>query len=98
MPFDDSNLKKMVRDQLERKIRFSKPKKLTDECKDLIYHILEVDVKRRATISSVLDHPWLAVKEAEPDKALQKAKDREVKMIAASEVLKSKLANTKCEN
>lgn len=93
MPFDDSNIKKMIKEQLDGKVRFSKSKKLTAECKDLIHQILEVNVKRRATIATVLDHPWMAVKETESDKALHRARDREVKMMAASEALKSKLAN-----
>ncbi|XP_061165702.1 testis-specific serine/threonine-protein kinase 1-like [Saccostrea echinata] len=96
MPFDDSNIKKMVREQLERKVGFSKSKKLTAECKDLIHRILEVNVKRRATIATVMDHPWMQEKKAEPDTAALKAKDREAKMVEASETLKSKLAGAKC--
>lgn len=95
MPFDDSNIKKMVREQLERKVPFSKSRKLTAECKDLIHKILEVNVKRRATIATVLEHPWMANKKAEADQALLKAQDRETKMAEASKALKSELAGVK---
>ncbi|KAK3093684.1 hypothetical protein FSP39_018880 [Pinctada imbricata] len=59
MPYDDSNIKKMVREQLERKVSFSKSKKVSPECKDLIYRILEVNSKRRLTIPQMMYHPWL---------------------------------------
>ena len=42
MPYDDSNVKKMIRDQLEKKVAFSKSKPVSKEVKDLIGHILEV--------------------------------------------------------
>ncbi|KAK3611335.1 hypothetical protein CHS0354_029987 [Potamilus streckersoni] len=60
MPYDDSNIKKMVQDQLSRKVAFSKSKKVSEECKDLILMILEVNKKKRATICSILEHPWLS--------------------------------------
>lgn len=59
MPYDDSNIKKMVKDQLERKVAFSKSKKVGDQCKDLIYKILEVNIKKRLTVPQILDHSWL---------------------------------------
>ncbi|KAL3874242.1 hypothetical protein ACJMK2_037285 [Sinanodonta woodiana] len=60
MPYDDSNIKKMVQDQLSRKVAFSKSKKVSEDCKDLIFLILEVNKKKRATICSILEHPWLS--------------------------------------
>lgn len=98
MPYDDTNIKKMVREQLERKVGFSKSKKLSAECKDLVHKILEVNVKRRATITTVLEHPWMLDKKAEADKALLKAQDREAKMAEASKTLKSELAGAKLSN
>ncbi|KAL4237519.1 protein serine/threonine kinase [Mactra antiquata] len=59
MPYDDSNIKKMVKDQTERKVGFSKSKKLTDECKTLIHAVLEAHKKRRATVAQIFAHPWL---------------------------------------
>lgn len=65
MPYDDSNIKKMVKDQLERKVAFSKTKNISDNCKDLIHKILEVNVKKRLPIASMLEHPWLQVASVE---------------------------------
>jgi len=59
MPYDDSNVKKMIRDQLERKVTFSKSKPVSKEAKDLICHILEVNVKKRYTIPQITAHPWM---------------------------------------
>ncbi|XP_059148031.1 testis-specific serine/threonine-protein kinase 1-like [Physella acuta] len=59
MPYDDSNVKKMIRDQLEKKVSFSKSKPVSREAKDLICHILEVNVKRRYTLANILAHPWM---------------------------------------
>lgn len=60
MPYDDSNIKKMVKDQTERKVAFSKSKSVPDICKNLVYKILEVDIKRRLTLHQIFEHPWLA--------------------------------------
>ncbi len=42
MPYDDTNVKKMIRDQLEKKVTFSRTKQVSQEVKDLIGRILEV--------------------------------------------------------
>nr|AWV50517.1 testis-specific serine/threonine-protein kinase 1 [Haliotis discus hannai]QHR80096.1 TSSK1-like protein [Haliotis discus hannai] len=59
MPYDDSNLKRMVRDQTEKKVSFSKSKKISVDCKDLVHRILEVNVKKRASIAMMSEHPWI---------------------------------------
>lgn len=59
MPYDDSNIKKMIRYQTERKVGFSRSKVISQECKALIHSMLECLVHHRATISQVLDSPWL---------------------------------------
>ncbi|BFZ11994.1 hypothetical protein BsWGS_15035 [Bradybaena similaris] len=59
MPYDDSNVKKMIRDQLEKKVTFSKSKPISSEVKDLITRILEVNVKKRFTIAQMVSHPWM---------------------------------------
>ncbi|KAK6181920.1 hypothetical protein SNE40_009697 [Patella caerulea] len=61
MPYDDSNIKRMIRDQLERKVGFSKSKKIPHDCKDLIHKILEVNVKKRLQIPAILTHIWLKI-------------------------------------
>ena len=63
MPYDDTNLKRMIKDQLERKVGFSKSKKISVECQDLIHRILEANVKKRANLVTMMDHPWVRVKE-----------------------------------
>jgi serine kinase len=59
MPYDDSNIKKMIKYQTERKVGFSKSKKVSETCKNLIHSMLEANVKLRATIPDTLNHPWL---------------------------------------
>ncbi|XP_052058381.1 testis-specific serine/threonine-protein kinase 1-like [Mytilus californianus] len=69
MPYDDSNLKKMIKDQIERKVAFSKSKKIAVECQDLIHRILEANVKKRASIAAMDEHPWI--------RSLDKVKEKE---------------------
>ena len=61
MPFDDSDIKKMIKVQLEGKIKY--PSKVIDKidpmAKDLISQMLEPDITKRANIEKVLKHPWL---------------------------------------
>ncbi|XP_045441462.1 testis-specific serine/threonine-protein kinase 1 [Pipistrellus kuhlii] len=62
MPYDDSNIKKMLRIQKEHRINFPRFKNLTSECKDLIYRILQPDVNRRLHIDEILSHCWVQPK------------------------------------
>lgn len=66
MPYDDSNVKKMIRDQLEKKVSFPKSKPVSKEAKDLLYHILEVNVKRRYSLANIAAHPWMNVDAPQP--------------------------------
>ncbi|ELR50909.1 Testis-specific serine/threonine-protein kinase 2, partial [Bos mutus] len=59
MPYDDSDIKKMLRIQKEHRVDFPRSKNLTGECKDLIYRILQPDVTRRLHIDEILSHAWL---------------------------------------
>ena len=59
MPFDDTDIKKMIKAQLQSKIKY--PSKLDFLVKDLISIMLEPDVTRRATIEKISKHPWLKV-------------------------------------
>ncbi|XP_054427263.1 testis-specific serine/threonine-protein kinase 1-like [Pteronotus mesoamericanus] len=59
MPYDDSNIKKMLRIQKEHRVNFPRSKHLTDECKDLIYRMLQPDVTRRLHIDEILSHCWV---------------------------------------
>jgi hypothetical protein len=57
MPFDDSDIKKMIKVQMNKKLKY--PVKLDALVQDLISIMLEPDVTRRANIDKILKHPWL---------------------------------------
>lgn len=62
MPYDDSNIRQMVKEQLAHKIRFP-PKiayKLSVSCKELISKLIEPNSEKRLNISQVQQHPWLS--------------------------------------
>ena len=57
LPFNDKNVREMVKRQTENKLEF--PQKLSDSCKDLISKQLDPDIKTRLTMKQVLEHKWL---------------------------------------
>ncbi|XP_057347922.1 testis-specific serine/threonine-protein kinase 1-like [Manis pentadactyla] len=59
MPYDDSNIKRMLRTQKEHRVKFPRSKHLTGECKDLICRMLQPDVNRRLHIDEILSHCWV---------------------------------------
>ncbi|CAF0962089.1 unnamed protein product [Didymodactylos carnosus] len=59
MPFDDSNMRKLVRYQIEKKIHFSHYKPVSNECKYLILLLLEPDIKLRGTIAQIKVSNWM---------------------------------------
>ncbi|KAL8180337.1 UNVERIFIED_CONTAM: Testis-specific serine/threonine-protein kinase 1 [Gekko kuhli] len=59
MPYDDSNIRKMLRLQKEHRVHFPKSKNLSTDCKDLIYRMLQPDVGRRLRIEDILSHTWM---------------------------------------
>ncbi|XP_038075905.1 testis-specific serine/threonine-protein kinase 1-like [Patiria miniata] len=59
MPYDDSNVKRMVRDQTDKKLGFSRSKQLTLDCKDLVLRMLTPDPARRATLYDIHHHSWM---------------------------------------
>ncbi|XP_009706993.1 PREDICTED: testis-specific serine/threonine-protein kinase 2-like, partial [Cariama cristata] len=77
MPFDDSNIRKMVCIQKRQRIPFPNSKYLTAECKDLICHLLQPDVSRRLCIDEVLKHSWLQTPESLIPSPLPAAKEGE---------------------
>lgn len=62
LPFEDSDLTKMLQCQLTRKWIYNPvvEAKLSAEVKDLINQLLEPDPGKRLTISQALRHIWLA--------------------------------------
>lgn len=61
MPFDDSNLKKLLKNQLGRNWTFNAAAKdtLSSNVKSMVRHILEPDITLRYNLDRVLNHEWL---------------------------------------
>lgn len=59
MPFDDSNISKMIKCQTEKKVGFSRSRKLSLESKELIHNILESDLNLRASLKDIKNSNWL---------------------------------------
>ncbi|XP_043910862.1 testis-specific serine/threonine-protein kinase 2-like [Protopterus annectens] len=59
MPYDDSNIKRMVRAQKAQRLDFPRSKCVTSVCKDLIFGILHPDMLTRLTLEEILVHPWM---------------------------------------
>ncbi|CAH1231236.1 TSSK1B [Branchiostoma lanceolatum] len=66
MPFDDSNVRKMLRKQMDRKLNFSSTRVISQECKALIAQMLTPDVSHRPTIDEVLNSRWLRTTPSAP--------------------------------
>ncbi|XP_055724020.1 testis-specific serine/threonine-protein kinase 1-like [Salvelinus fontinalis] len=62
MPYDDSNIKKMLKIQKEHHIDFPRSKAVLTEYKDLIYHMHNPDVAQRVEIDNILEHVWVQSK------------------------------------
>ncbi|XP_049812830.1 testis-specific serine/threonine-protein kinase 3 [Schistocerca nitens] len=61
MPFDDSNLRRLLKDQMERNWVFRTRVRdtLSAQAKALVRHILEPDITLRITVDRILIHEWL---------------------------------------
>ncbi|XP_066546044.1 testis-specific serine/threonine-protein kinase 1-like [Amia ocellicauda] len=59
MPYDDSNIKKMVKMQRAHRMRFPKRKPVAPACKDLICRILNPSAASRIGVDGILAHAWL---------------------------------------
>ncbi|KAM6193470.1 testis-specific serine/threonine-protein kinase 2 [Sarcoramphus papa] len=77
MPFDDSNVRKMICIQKQHRIPFPNSKYLTVECKDLIYHLLQPNVSQRLCIDEVLKHSWLQTPKSTTPSPLPAAEEGE---------------------
>lgn len=62
LPFDDSDLNRMIRKQAQKKWKFSAKvvNKLSYEAKELIHLMLEPNVQTRITTANILKHAWLS--------------------------------------
>ncbi|KAK2167205.1 hypothetical protein LSH36_31g04036 [Paralvinella palmiformis] len=59
MPFDDTNIKRMIRHQTEKKIKFPKNVKVSEDCRELIHRMLDPSPKERATVEDIQKSEWL---------------------------------------
>lgn len=61
MPFDDADLRKLLRDQMAKKWNF-RPRvrdSVTQGAKEIVSRILEPDIERRLKLDSILNHNWM---------------------------------------
>ncbi|KAI4495414.1 hypothetical protein M0802_008628 [Mischocyttarus mexicanus] len=61
MPFDDSNLRKLLKDQMSRNwvFRSRVRESVSTSAKSIVRHILEPDITLRLTLDRVLGHEWV---------------------------------------
>jgi len=61
MPFDDSDVRKMLKTQLKNDVHFPSRvrESINDDCKKLIKQLLEVDVSKRLSIDQARNSSWL---------------------------------------
>lgn len=74
MPFDDSNIRKMIRKQKQKRYAYPSEieRRLTAESKDLISRCMEPDVQTRLTTPEMLSHFWLqALKQSSLDAVME---------------------------
>ncbi|KAK9501294.1 hypothetical protein O3M35_012035 [Rhynocoris fuscipes] len=59
MPFDDSNISRLIKAQMSKRFGFPDNVNVTSKAKRLVSHLLEPDVTKRATIKQVSSYAWL---------------------------------------
>lgn len=61
MPFDDSNLRKLLKDQMTRNWVFRSRVRdtISSAAKSIVRHILEPDITLRLTLDRVIQHEWV---------------------------------------
>jgi len=59
MPYDDSDVRRMIKHQTERKVVFSRRVRLSEDVRSLIHAILEVRVDLRLTTANIAKHVWM---------------------------------------
>ncbi|XP_013421516.2 testis-specific serine/threonine-protein kinase 1-like [Lingula anatina] len=72
MPYDDSSVRRMIKEQLERRVRFPRGARVAPPCRSLIHHMLTADVTQRATTQDILASDWLKdVRSPKKDKPVE---------------------------
>ncbi|XP_046741070.1 testis-specific serine/threonine-protein kinase 2 [Diprion similis] len=68
MPFDDANLRKLLKDQMSRNWVFRSRVRDTVSAlaKSIVRHILEPDITLRLTLDRVLGHEWVRTRKEKP--------------------------------
>lgn len=68
MPFDDSNLRKLLKDQMTKNwvFRSRVRETLSSSAKSLVRHLLEPDLTLRLTLDRVTQHEWLRIRKDRP--------------------------------
>ncbi|XP_030764103.1 testis-specific serine/threonine-protein kinase 2 [Sitophilus oryzae] len=68
MPFDDSNLRKLLKDQMTKNwvFRSRVRETLSSSAKSLVRHLLEPDLTLRLTLDRVMQHEWLRIRKDRP--------------------------------
>ncbi|KAJ8912567.1 hypothetical protein NQ315_006639 [Exocentrus adspersus] len=68
MPFDDSNLRKLLKDQMTKNwvFRSRVRETLSSSSKSLVRHLLEPDLTQRLTLDRVIQHEWLRLRKDRP--------------------------------
>lgn len=68
MPFDDSNLRKLLKDQMTKNWVFRSRVRdtLSSSAKSLVRHLLEPDLTQRLTLDRVIQHEWLRLRKDRP--------------------------------
>lgn len=68
MPFDDSNLRKLLKDQMTKNWVFRSRVRdtLSSTAKSLVRHLLEPDLTQRLTLDRVIQHDWLRMRKDRP--------------------------------
>ena len=56
LPFEDKDTNKLYQKILSG--QFQMPKRLSDECQDLLNKIMETDPDKRLTTQQIKQHPW----------------------------------------
>ncbi|KAJ8866137.1 hypothetical protein PR048_033661 [Dryococelus australis] len=72
MPFDDSNLRRMLRDQMSRNWSFRSKVKdsVSQDARVVVGDILEPDMTRRPTVDRMLSYEWVSVRSRDAEIAL----------------------------
>ncbi|KAJ1512887.1 Serine/threonine-protein kinase brsk1 [Coelomomyces lativittatus] len=93
LPFDDENIRRLL--GKVKSGRYHMPSHLSDEAKDLVSRMLQVDPSHRIKMQEILDHPWfnLAPKGIEAQASIfrNSGKAEPVKEVDA-EILKSMMS------